>query len=245
MLRGWPFDFTDDRPYNGCVRMATAVRHIPLDRRVCIVREDRIDVRAERAALAGPLVGLAISLALFVAVGAFSGDLSALALAAMLVPGLILGPFSAIALVNSLLGPNVIIDAKKRSVTLQQGVLGLRLGTAELVPFWKIERLEVQDLPLGEVEAKGSPLPLDLRAWDVVLVKTGGKQHSVGQVIAPSSPDLIDEGFDRAVDVAEAVGALVGKPVVITAAVEQPAEEPATEPAGGSVKEPAEGSQQP
>jgi hypothetical protein len=56
-----------------------------------------------------------------------------------------------------------------------------------------------------------------------VLVKTGGKQLSIGQVIAASSPDLVDEGFDRAVDVAEAVGTLVGKPVVITAAVEEPA----------------------
>jgi len=33
---------------------------------------------------------------------------------------------------------------------------------------------------------------------------------------------LIDEGFDRALDVVEAVGSLVGKPVVITAAVEGP-----------------------
>jgi hypothetical protein len=92
----------------------------------------------------------------------------------------------------------------------------------ELAPFWKIERLEVQDLPLDEAEAKRSPLPLNLRAWDVVLVKTSGKQLSIGQVIAASSSDLVDEGFDRAVDVAEAVGMLVGKPVVITAAVEEP-----------------------
>jgi hypothetical protein len=202
--------------------MATAVRRIPLDRRVCVVREARIDVRPERAALVGPLVGLAVSLGLFVSVGAFSGDLSALALAAMLVPGLILGPLSAMALAYSLLGASVIIDARKQSVTFQQGVLGLGLGAAELVPFSTIERLEVQDLPLGEVKARRSPLPLDLRAWDVVLVKTSGKQHSIGQVIAASSPDLIDEGFDRAVDVAEAVGVLVGKPAVITAAVEEP-----------------------
>ena len=218
--------------------MATAVRRIPLDRRVCIVRGGRIDVRPERAALIGPLVGLAISLGLFVSVGVLSSDLSALALAAMLVPGLILGPFSAMALVYSLLGANVVIDAKKQSATFQQGVLGLGLGTVEVVPFWKIERLEVQDLPLGEVEAKRSPLPLDLRAWDVVLVKTSGKRLSIGQVIAASSPDLIDEGFDRAVDVAEAVGTLVGKPAVITAAVEGPAEEAAIETAEGQVEGP-------
>ncbi len=214
--------------------MAIAVRRIALDRRVCVVREGRIDVRPERAALVGPLVGLAISLGLFVSVGVFSSDLSALALAAMLVPGLILGPFSAMALMYSLLGANVVIDSKKQSATFRSGVLGLGLGTVELAPFWKIERLEVQDLPLDEADGKRSPLPLDLRAWDIVLVKTSGKQLSIGQVIAASSTDLIDEGFDRAVDVAEAVGTMVGKPVVITAAVEEPAEEAAAETAEGA-----------
>lgn len=217
--------------------MASAVQRIPLDRRVCVVREDRIDVRPERSALVGPLVGLAISIGLFVSVGVFSSDLSALALAAMLVPGLILGPFSAMALVYSLLGANVVIDAEKQSATFQQGVLGLGLGTVEVVPFWKIERLEVRDLPLAEAEARGPRPPLDLRAWDVVLVKTSGKQLSIGQVIAANEPDLIDEGFDRALDAAEAVGGLVGKPVVITAAVE----EPGADEVEGSSGQPAEG----
>jgi hypothetical protein len=224
--------------------MATAVRRIPLDRRVCVVREGRIDVRAERAAIVGPLAGVAISLGLFVSVGVFSGDLSVLALAGMLIPGLILGPFSAMALVYSLVGASVVIDAKKQSATFQQGVLGLGLATAKLVPFWKIERLEVQDLPLGEVEIRKSRLPLDLRAWDVVLVKTSGAQMSIGQVIAASNPDLVDEGFDRAVDVAEAVGKLVGKPAVITAAVEEAAAETAEGQVEEHVVEPTEGSQQ-
>lgn len=229
--------------------MAAALKRIPLDRRVCVVREDRIDVRPERAALVGPLVGLAISLALYVAVAVFSGDLSALALAAMLVPGLILGPFSAMALIHSLLGAKVVIDGRKQSVTFQQGVLGLGLATAESVSFSNIKRLEVQDLSLEEVEGRRSSLPLDLRAWDVVLVKGDGEQHSIGQVISASNADLIDEGFDRAVDVAEAVGALAGRPVVITAAVEEPGDEAITEPtrdqAGGPAAEPVEGSQQP
>lgn len=221
--------------------MASAVQRIPLDRRVCVVREGRIDVGPERSAFVGPLLGLAISIGLFVSVGVFSSDLSALALAAMLVPGLILGPFSAMALVHSLLGANVIIDAKKQSATFQQGVLGLGLGTVEVVPFWKVERLEVRDLPLAEAEARGPRPPLDLRAWDVVLVKTSGKQLSIGQVVAANEPDLIDEGFDRALDAAEAVGALVGRPVVITAAVEELGADEVEGPEG----EPAEGPARP
>ncbi len=219
--------------------MSSQSRRIPLDRRVCVVREGRIDVRPERGALVGPMVGLAIAVSLFVSVALFSGQLSAAALAAMLIPGLILGPLSAMALVYSLVGANVVIDAGKQSAAFQQGVLGLGLGTVELVPFWKIERLEVQDLPLGDTEAKGPPPPLDLRAWDVVMVKKSGKELSIGQVVAANSPDLIDEGFDRAVDAAEAIGKLVDRPVVITAAVEEQSPEGAAAPAGRPAEGPA------
>jgi len=221
--------------------MTTATRRIPLDRRVCVVREGRIDVRPERGAIIGPFLGLAISLSLFVSVALFADQLSAVALAAMLVPSLILGPLSGMGLVYSLIGAHVVIDARKQSVAFQQGVLGLGIGTVELVPFWKIERLEVCDLQLGEVEGKGPPPPFDLRAWDVVLVKTSGKELSIGQVLAANTPDLIDEGFDRALDAAEAVAELVGKDVVITAEIEESAEAPAAEPVEQRAGEPANG----
>jgi hypothetical protein len=231
--------------------MTAETRRIALDRRVCVVREGRIDVRPERGAIFGPLLGLAVSVALFVAVALFASDLPVAALAAMLLPGLVLGPFSAMALVHSVLGAYVIIDAKKQSATFQQGVLGLGLGTVELAPFWKVDRLEVQDLPLGDVTPKGPPPPLDLRAWDIVLVKTSGKQLSIGQVVAANAPDLVDEGFDRALDAAEAMAALAGKKVVVTAAVEERVEEVVAERAEplaegfaeGAPGGPAEGSQ--
>lgn len=217
------------RSYNVLVTMSTATRRIPLDRRVCVVRDGRVDVRPERGALVGPVLGLALSLSLFVSVALLSSGLSVAVLAAMLIAGLILGPFSAMALVHSLFGAHVVIDAEKQSAAFQQGVLGLGLGTAELVPFWKVERLEVRDLSLGDVEPKGPPPPLDLRAWDIVLVRTGGKELSIGSVVAPNSPDLIDEAFDRALEAAEAVSRLVDQPVVITAAVEERVEEEAEE----------------
>lgn len=222
--------------------MSTATRRIPLDRRVCVVREGRIDVRPERGAIIGQFLGLTISLSLFVAVALFASKLSAVALAAMLVPGLILGPLSGMGLVYSLIGAHVVVDAAKQSVAFQQGVLGLGIGTAELVPFWKIERLEVCDLKLGDVEGGGPAPPLDLRAWDVVLVKTSGKELSIGQVMAANTPDLIDEGFDRALAIAEAVADLVGKKVVIKAEIEESAEAPAAEPVEQRAGESTEGS---
>ena len=220
-------------------------KRIPLDRRVLIVRDERIDLRPERGAVLFPLTGLLIALILFAIVVLFSSSLSAGVLAAILLPGLLLAPFSAMGLVYSVIGASVVIEKKKQSVRFQQGVLGLGIGTMELVPFWKIEHVAVEDFSLGEVPPGGIPPILDLRAWDIVLVKKSGKRLSIGQVVAANTPDLIDEGFGRAVDAAEAIAAMSESTVVISAAIESASEaaaaaevvaEPATEqtePAAG------------
>jgi len=95
------------------------------------------------------------------------------------------------------------------------------LGTVELVPFWKVERIEVSDFPLGDAPSNLPRPAFDLRAWDIVLVKTSGKRLSIAQVVSANQDELIDEGFNRALDAAEAIGAMVEKPAVITAAVEE------------------------
>ena len=221
--------------------MSEDVRRIPLDRRVCVIRQSRIDLRPERGAVVWPLIGLAIGLALFAAVALFANDLSATALAAMLIPGVIIAPFSAMGLIYSIIGAAVVIETKKQSVRFQQGVLGLGLGTVELVPFWKVERVEVSDFPLGDAPSHLPRPAFDLRAWDIVLVKTSGKRLSIAQVVSANQVELIDEGFNRALDAAEAIGAMVEKPVVITAAVEEErAAEAAEEPAEGEKAVPSE-----
>jgi hypothetical protein len=218
--------------------MAEPARRIPLDRRVLVVRENRIDLRPERGAVVGPLIGLTIGLALFAGVALFAEDLSTTALAAMLIPGVIIAPFSAMGLIYSIIGAAVVVETKKQSVRFQQGVLGLGLGTVELVPFWKIERIEVDDFPLGDAPSHLPRPAFDLRAWDIVLVKTSGKRLSVAQVVSANMEDLIDEGFDRALDAAEAIAAMVEKPVVITAAVEDAGGEQAVTQSDAEVSEP-------
>jgi len=218
--------------------MSQAVTRIPLDRRVCVVREGRIDLRPERGAVVFPLIGLAISGVIFAVVVLLADSLSATALALVLIPSLVIAPFSAMGLLYSLIGAAVVIETKKQSVRFQQGVLGLGLGTYELVPFWKIDHIEVADYELGETPARGPRPLLDLRAWDIVLVKVSGKRLSVAQAVSAARNDLIDEGFNRALDAAEAIGVMVEKPVTITAAVEEGA--PAAEaeeapPAKGQV----------
>jgi hypothetical protein len=193
-------------------------RRIPLDRRVLVVREERIDLRPERGAVIFPLAGVLISAAIFASIILFAGDLSATALVLILLPGLILAPFSAMGLVYSVIGAAVVVEKAKKSVCFKQGVLGLGIGTMDLVPFWKIDHIVVEDFEQGIV-APG-PHPLDFRAWDIVLVKVSGKRLPIAQVIAGASGDLIEEGWDRAIDAAEAIAEMTGSRVEITAEVE-------------------------
>lgn len=193
-------------------------KRIPLDRRVLVVREDRIDLRPERGAVIFPLIGLLISGAIFASIVLFAGDLSATLLVLILLPGLLLAPFAAMGLVYSVIGAAVVVEKEKQSVRFQQGVLGLGIGTMELVPFWKIDHIAVEDYEQGIV-APG-PHPLDFRAWDIVLVKESGKRLPVAQVIAGNSADLVEEGWDRALDAAEAIAGMTGSRVEITAEIE-------------------------
>jgi hypothetical protein len=203
-----------------------------------VVREHRIDLRPERGAVLFPLAGLAISMSLFGIIVLFSESLSATALALILLPGLLLAPFSAMGLIYSVIGASVVIEKKKQSVRFQQGVLGLGIGTMELIPFWKIDHVEVEDFALGDMPPGGPPPVLDLRAWDIVIVKSSGKRLSVAQVVAANVPDLIDEGFSRALDAAEAITEMTESSLLITAAVEEGGE---PEPSAAAAAEPAAG----
>ena len=116
-------------------------------------------------------------------------------------------------LVYSLIGAHVIVDRRKGSATFQQGWIGLGLGTRELVPFEKIDHIALEETTLGEVESPWLA-PVDLRVWDIVLVKTQ-RETSVHRrwSMIPAEPDLAQEGLGRARQAAEAISALVGKPL--------------------------------
>ena len=117
----------------------------------------------------------------------------------------------------SLVGTHVIIDRRKGSATFQQGLLGLGVGTREVVPFGKVDCIAVEEVVWGEEESRPAFLPVELQAWDVVLVKTNGRRLPLGMVIAPREGALAAEGLGRARQVAEAIGGLVGRPVQVEA----------------------------
>ena len=190
----------------------TGVRTIALERRICIVREDRIDIRPSPGAVILPLAAMVVSIVCFVVIGLTINVLPLVALAVLLIPNVLIFPLAAMGLVYSLVGAHVIFDRHKGSATFQQGWIGLGLGTRELAPFEKIDHIALEETTLGEVESPWLA-PVDMRIWDVVLVKTSQKRLSIGMVMIPAEPDLAQEGLARARQAAGAIAALVGKPL--------------------------------
>jgi hypothetical protein len=190
----------------------TAVRTVALDRRICVIRDDRIDIRPSPGAVILPLAAMLVSITCFVVIGLTINVLPLWALAVLLIPNVLIFPLAAMGLVYSLIGAHVIADRRKGSVTFQQGLVGLGLGTRELVPFEKIDYIALEESTLGEVESPWLA-PVDLRVWDIVLVKRSEKRLSIGVVVIPAEPDLVPEGLGRARQAAEAISALVGKPL--------------------------------
>ncbi len=190
---------------------------------MCIVNTQRIEIRPERTAVIVPIFGLMVGIALFAGVALFANSLPVVVLAAMLLPGMIITPFAGLGVVYSVIGMHVVIDAKTQSVRFQQGLMGLGVGTAELVPFEEIDHVEVADPPADEEEdEEGVALPLEFRAWDVILVRRSSKRHPMGQAVASNTADLIDEGFARALETADAIADLTSKARIVTADTEEP-----------------------
>lgn len=199
----------------GVLRMVgkAHVRRIPLDRRICTISQDRIDIRPSRAAIALPLAVVAVSIGCFVIVGLTIDVLPLVVLALLLIPSVIAFPLGAMALVYSLAGAHVIIDRQKQSATFQQGLLGLGLGTREVVPFANIDHVAVEEASLGGEESRALAVPVELRGWDVVLVKTNDRRLSIGMAIAAAEEGPADEALARARQVAEAVASLIARPL--------------------------------
>ena len=189
-------------------------REIDLHRRVCVIEPDRIDIRPARSAAIAPLLGFLLGVFAFVAV-LFWLERLPFALALVLMgAAILLVPFSGMGFVYSVYGANVVIDRKKQSAVWQQGLLGMGVGTQELAPFWKIERLEVEEVSKEPQEGE----PQEFAQYEISLLKASGRRLSLGQVTVPRY--LAKEGLARAVEVGQAVAEMVGKPLQL------PPEEP-------------------
>ena len=186
-------------------------REVLLHRSMALIGDDRIEIKSARGTVILPIIGLALAAAAgtFIAVRGFSVPFWMLV--SLLLFCLVVVPFSVMSLIGSLVGADVVIDAKKGSATWQQGYLGMGIGTKELVPFAKIDHLEVSvegeepDRWRGESDA--------LRQFALTLVKVSGKRLTLAQVPVPAYGQA--DGMDRTLAVGNAIAALVGSTVTL------------------------------
>ena len=190
---------------------------IPLQRAVAVIGDDSVAIRRSRAQLLAPLIQLALAAGAVALIVAFLEVLPLALLVLLLVVALLMGPIATLGLVYNVIGRSVLLEREKQSVRWQQGLLGLGLGTDELVPFWRIDHIAVE----GDYEAElAGGERQDLVSWDVELVKDNGRRLEIGTVVAARS--LAAEGLARANRLAEAIAERSGSEARLAALPDEP-----------------------
>lgn len=198
-----------DRPEP--VREPLAARTLFLHRRVVTIRPERIEVRPPRSAVIVPLFGVALTAGLLALMGTSVDSFPFWLMGILLLFSVVLLPLSGISLVYALMGANIVADRGGQNVSMKQRFLGLGIGTNELIPFWKIRELLVEDEG-REIARAGGTLPAEEFAqWQLVLVKKSGTRHVLGSVSTPRQHE--EEGLQQIFEVAEAFSALTDAPI--------------------------------
>lgn len=186
---------------------ASEYREIDLHRRVCRITPDVIEVRPARSVAVVPFLGLMLGIFAFVSVVLWINSMPFYLTLALMTVALLLVPFSGMGFVYSIWGANVVINRKKQTAVWQQGMFGMGVGTEELAPFAKIERVEIEDI---------SPDPLhdgvrEFVQFELRLLKVSGRTLALGQITVPR--EIEESGLARAREVGTAVAELIGKPL--------------------------------
>ena len=92
-------------------------------------------------------------------------------------------PLAGIGFVYTVAGTDVVFEQEKQSGVWQQGFLGMGVGTTELVPFWKINEIRIEEITR---ERQRGQLQ-DLAQLEIILVKESGKRLRVGDIIVARS----------------------------------------------------------
>jgi hypothetical protein len=200
-----------DLPGHVVTRRRDGRREVLLHRSMAVIGDEKLEIKSARGALLFPAVMLVLVALAATWLVVTMGTLPLWWMVVLLLFCVIVAPVSVMGIVGAVVGADVVVDRRKGSITWQQGYLGMGVGTKELVPFAKIDYLEVgvegdqPDRWRGEADA--------LRQFSLVLVKRNGKRLTLANVPAPVSGQL--DGMDRTLAVANAVAALAGTTVRI------------------------------
>ncbi len=206
-------DDVEDRRFERpeAVEQPLAPRTLFLHRRVVRISPDRIEIRPPKSAVVVPLFGVALTAGLLAVMANSVDSFPFWLMGILLLFAVVLLPLSGISLVYALMGANIIADRGGQNVSMKQRFLGLGIGTNELIPFWKIRELLVEDEG-REIARAGGAIPAEEFAqWQLVLVKKSGTRHVLGSVSTPRQHE--EEGLQQIFEVAEAFSALTEAPI--------------------------------
>jgi hypothetical protein len=200
-----------DLPGHVVIQRRDGRREILLHRAMAVIGEDKIEIKSARGTVILPLLGLLFCAGAGWFMATRGQGMPFWLLVTLLLLCLILVPFSMMSLISSVVGADVVVDRKKGSATWQQGYLGMGIGTKELVPFGKIDHLEVTIE--GDQPDRWKDEVDDLRQFALVLVKASGKRLTLAQVPVPAYGQA--DGMDRTLAVGQAVANLVGTTITL------------------------------
>jgi hypothetical protein len=186
-------------------------RDVYLDRRICSIGLDRIEIHPARSIIFLPLLTLLLGLAAFPVIFFWGDGLSIGLRVALTFGALIIVPVSGLGLVYSIAGAHIVIDRAKQSAVLQQGYLGMGVGTQELMPFWKIDRIDVRELTPHDYRGHQE----DFAQYEVSILKLSGREISAGTVTVARAEAVY--GLARAREIAEAIAEMAGVDVHVAA----------------------------
>ena len=180
---------------------------IALSRAYAVITPDQIVVKPARSALIGPAIQAALAILVSLAIATWIATLPVWLLMLMLLFVMIAGPTAVMGLAYNVMGSAFLMERKKGTCRWQQGFLGLGLGTRELVPFPRIDHIEVggdfdSELNSGDLQA--------VVRWEVRLVKDNGRVLEIAYIT--TARPLADEALERANDLAAALGQMCEKP---------------------------------
>ncbi len=169
-----------------------------------MITQDVVDIRPARSAAIAPLLGFLLGVLCFVAVLFWIQSLPFPLVLLLMGAAIVLVPFSGMGFVYSIYGANVVVNRQKQTAIWQQGLFGMGVGTEELVPFAKIERLELEKI--GGAPRRGPGR--DFVQFELSVLKKSGKTLALGQLTVP--PSYAEEGLARIREVADAVSSITG-----------------------------------
>jgi hypothetical protein len=180
-------------------------RRIALRRSYALISDDAIEVKQARAGLLVPLIQALIAAGAVLLIANYLDRLPIWLLLVLLLVTIFMGPAAILGVVYNVVGSSFLMERAKESARWQQGFLGLGIGTHELVPFWRIARVEVR----GDFEEElGSGDLQDVVTWSVRLVKDNDRELDVADVAA--ARPLADEALERANELASALASMAG-----------------------------------